>query len=315
MNLTKPLTSITFDMTINQVWTEKYRPQNITDLLLNDQEKTYFEGLTDIPNNLLFIGHPGVGKSTLAKILAKKFSPNSYLYINASEQGSIDTVRNLINDFISVSSFDGNGKTIILDEADGVSMAAQQALRSIMEEYLDHVKFILTANYKNKLIEALRSRCQEFSLSCSEKHVLQRIVYILKNEQITVQKEDLGDIKSIVKNYFPDVRKTINELQRCCSGAIFVKPKIESGVFAKRIKNMLKQKQDVFEIRQVVVDSSQEFNNDFHSLMKDMFHLYVRDKEVVCSILISEYMYRHSFVLDPEINFCSLLFNLSQKIK
>lgn len=302
-------------MQINQVWTEKYRPQEISDLLLNENDKNFFNGLTHIPNNLLFIGHPGVGKSTLAKILSKKFTPNSYLYINASEQGSIDTVRNLINDFISVSSFDGKGKTIILDEADGVSMAAQQALRGIMEEYLDHVKFILTANYKNKLIEALRSRCQEFSLSCSEKQVLQRIVYILKAEQISVQKENLDDIKSIVKNYFPDIRKTINELQKCCITGSFLKPVVESGIFAKKIKNMLKEKKDIFEIRQVVVDDSQEFNNDFHSLMKDLFHLFVRDKDVVCSILISEYMYRHSFVLDPEINFCSLLFNLSQKIK
>ena len=154
-------------MQINQVWTEKYRPINIEDVILSEEEKNFFTSLKEIPNNLLLVGNPGIGKSTVAKILAKKFAPHSYMYINASEQGNIDTVRTLISEFISVSSIDGNGKVVILDEADGVSLVAQQALRSIMEEYLDSVKFILTANYRNKLIEALRSRCQEFSFTCS----------------------------------------------------------------------------------------------------------------------------------------------------
>lgn len=302
-------------MQINQVWTEKYRPQTIQDLLLNEQEKTFFESLKDIPNNLLFMGNPGTGKTTLAKILAKKFSPNSYLYINASEQGNIDTVRNLIQDFISVSSIDGNQKIIILDESDGVSLVAQQALRSIMEEYLDHVKFILTANYKNKLIEALRSRCQEFTFSCSEKQLLQRIVNILKTEQITVAKENLEDVKNLIKTYFPDIRKVINELQKCCSTGTFVKQKTENSIFSNRIKNMLKEKKDVFEIRQFVLDNNQLFGNDFHGLMRELFHLFVRDRDVISTILISEHMYKSSFVLDQEVNFSSLLFNLSQKIK
>jgi DNA replicative helicase MCM subunit Mcm2 (Cdc46/Mcm family) len=103
-------------MTINQVWTEKYRPQNIEDVILNDKEKEYFSSLKEVPNNLLLVGSPGIGKSTISKILAKKFSPNSYMYINASEQGNIDTVRNLISEFISVMSIDGNQKIVILDE-------------------------------------------------------------------------------------------------------------------------------------------------------------------------------------------------------
>lgn len=301
-------------MQLSQVWTEKYKPSKTQDLLLTQQDKSYFDSLKDIPNNLLFVGNPGVGKSTLAKILAKQFSPNSYLFINASEQGSIDTVRNLISDFISVCTIDGSQKTVILDECDGISFAAQQALRGIMEEYLDSVKFILTANYKNKLIEALRSRCQEFSLSCTEKQVLQRIVYILKSEEISVPKENVEDVKTLVKEYFPDIRKTINELQKCCLSGTFVKPKRNEDSFARRIKGMLKDKKDVFEIRQFVVDNTDQFNNDYHSLMKDLFHLYVRDKQAAACILTSEYMYRHSSVLDAEINFCSLLFNLSQKI-
>lgn len=301
-------------MTINQVWTEKYRPINIEDVILSEEEKNFFTSLKEIPNNLLLVGNPGIGKSTVAKILAKKFAPHSYMYINASEQGNIDTVRTLISEFISVSSIDGNGKVVILDEADGVSLAAQQALRSVMEEYLDSVKFILTANYRNKLIEALRSRCQEFSFTCSEKMVLTRIIQIIKSEKIVVPKESIENIKILVKDFFPDIRKTINELQRCCVSGTFTYNKRNSNDFAREIKENLKEGKDVFEIRQKVVDNTNKFGNDYHSLMKDLFHLYVRECNSIASILISEYMYRHSFVMDPEINFSALLFNLKSKI-
>lgn len=301
-------------MTINQVWTEKYRPINIEDVILSEEEKNFFTSLKEIPNNLLLVGNPGIGKSTVAKILAKKFAPHSYMYINASEQGNIDTVRTLISEFISVSSIDGNGKVVILDEADGVSLAAQQALRSVMEEYLDSVKFILTANYRNKLIEALRSRCQEFSFTCSEKMVLTRIIQIIKSEKIVVPKESIENIKTLVKDFFPDIRKTINELQRCCVSGTFTYNKRNSNDFAREIKENLKEGKDVFEIRQKVVENTDKFGNDYHSLMKDLFHLYVRECNSIASILISEYMYRHSFVMDPEINFSALLFNLKSKI-
>lgn len=301
-------------MTINQVWTEKYRPINIEDVILSEEEKNFFTSLKEIPNNLLLVGNPGIGKSTVAKILAKKFAPHSYMYINASEQGNIDTVRTLISEFISVSSIDGNGKVVILDEADGVSLAAQQALRSVMEEYLDSVKFILTANYRNKLIEALRSRCQEFSFTCSEKMVLTRIIQIIKSEKIIVPKESIENIKTLVKDFFPDIRKTINELQRCCVSGTFTYNKRNSNDFAREIKENLKEGKDVFEIRQKIVDNTDKFGNDYHSLMKDLFHLYVRECNSIASILISEYMYRHSFVMDPEINFSALLFNLKSKI-
>lgn len=299
-------------MRFNQVWTEKYRPQNIEDAILNEEEKTILSSFTEIPNNLLFIGSPGIGKSTIAKILAKKFAPNSYLYISASEEGNIDTVRNVISDFISVSSIDGNQKIVILDEADGVSLVAQQALRSVMEEYLDSVKFILTANYRNKLIEPIRSRCQEFVFSCSEKQVLQRIIFILKSEKIEISKDQIENIKSLMRDFYPDVRKTINELQKSCSSGSFLYTKNNRSGFAKQVKECLKSGEDIFSIRQKVIDNTDKFSNDYNALMKDLFHLYVLDKNQVALLLISEYMYRHTFVLDPEINFTALLLNLKK---
>jgi len=300
-------------MNLSSVWVEKYRPKSIAEVLLQENVKQQFESFKEVPNNLLLIGSPGIGKSTVAKILAKTLAPYSYLYINASEQGNIETVRTLISDFISVQSIDGNQKIVILDEADGVSLVAQQALRSIMEEYLDSVKFILTANYKNKIIEALRSRCQEFMFTCSEKQILVRIVEILKKEKITVDKNQVSNLKNLLKKYFPDIRKTINEVQKCCSTGSFEFQE-ETNDFVTDLQKEISDKTNVFTIRTMVLDNSDKFGNDFHSLMKQLFDVYVKEKNVVASLLISEYMYRHAFVLDAEVNFSALLFQLNQKL-
>lgn len=301
-------------MHISQVWTEKYRPQTIEEVILNEEEKKYFTSLTEIPTNLLLVGSPGIGKSTVAKILAKKFSPYSYLYINASEQGNIDTVRNLISDFIAVVSIDGNQKVVILDEADGISLVAQQALRSVIEEYLNSVKFILTANYRNKLIEALRSRCSEFTFTCSEKQVAQRVVFIMRQENIPVDKSNIENVKAFVRDHYPDIRKTINELQKACASGTFVYHKSNQGGLAKEIKEDLKAGADVFKIRETVISNTEKFGNDYHSLMKDLFSLYVKESNTIACILISEHMYRHAFIIDAEVNFAALLFNLKQKL-
>lgn len=301
-------------MTINQVWTMKYSPKTIEDVLLNEEDKNFFLNLKEIPNNLLFTGSPGTGKSSMAKILADKFSPHSYMIINASEQGTIDVLREKIQGYIEIASIDGNPKVVILNEVDGASTVFQQALRVTLEEYLDQVKFILTGNYRSKIIEAIRSRCQEFTFTVTEKEILERVVTILKSEGIKVEKEQILNIRLLVKTYFPDIRKTINELQRNCSTGSFVyKIKTDTGV-AESVKTKLKAKEDAFEIRKFVISNSDKFGNDYHQLMKSLFDLYVKECNTVAVLLIADYMYKHAFVADTEINFSALLFNLSQKI-
>jgi DNA polymerase III delta prime subunit len=297
----------------NRVWTEKYRPQNIETMILNEENKSYFSSLTNIPNNLLFIGRPGCGKTTLAKILAKKFSPNSYIYINASDENGIDIVRNKISDFISTMSIDGNQKIVILDECDGLTHAAQNALRGVIEEYLDDVKFILTGNYKHKLIEALISRCQTFEFSVDLKSITRRIVEIIKAEGITFS-ADTGNhvLLSLIKKYFPDIRKTINEIQKNCVDGKFVYKVKEENEVAQEIYKFVKAKTDAFKIREYVISKESEFNNDYHFLMRNLFDEFIKECNVAAVLLISDYMYKDALVSDKEVNFSALIFNLTK---
>lgn len=295
----------------NDVWTLKYAPTSIEDIILSDKNKAHFTGLTDIPNNYLFLGKTGIGKSTLAKLLVKKFAPNSYLYINASDENGIDTVRNKINGFISTVSFDGKQKVIILDECDGLSFAAQQALRPIMEEYLADVKFILTGNYKNKLIEALHSRCEAFDFDVDKALVNKRIGFILKSEGIDFKDEAVRKgIGALIKQYFPDIRKVINELQKACSTGKFVFAEKQENVVAKAVFDKIKAKESPFAIREYTITNEGEFNNDYHFLMRELFDLYVKCGNSAALLTVTEYMYRDAFVMDKEVNFSALIFNL-----
>lgn len=295
----------------NKVWVEKYRPQTLDEVLLNATNKEYFLSLTDIKNNLLFLGRSGLGKSAVAKLLANKFAPNTTLYINASEKNGIDTVRNEISDFISVQSFDGNQKIVILDEVDGFSKAGQDALRAMMEEYLEDVKFILTGNYSHKVTDALKSRCETFEFTTDLKSIMLRVVHILKSENIKLTEDQKPHVSALVKRYFPDIRKTINELQKCCITGSFTF-KNETTEFISELWKKLSEKQDPFVIRKYVIDSSAAFNNDYHHIMRQLFDKYIEVSNSKALILIADHMEKDSRVKDVEVNFSALLFNLNQ---
>lgn len=295
------------------VWVLKYAPQTIDSVILSEDNRKYFSALTDIKNNLLFLGKTGIGKSTLAKILARKFSPNSYIFINASEESGIDVVRNKISKFVETVSFDGNQKIVILDECDGLSPNAQQALRGIMEEYLADVKFILTGNYKNKLIEAIISRCESFEFAVDKKAVSKLIATILSKEGIDFSgPEVLDGLKELLRKHFPDIRKIINELQKCCATKKFVAPAKNQNGVAQTVFEKLQAKEDTFKIREFVIAHETDFNNDYHFLMRELFDFYVIKCNSSALLLVTEYMYRDATVMDKEVNFSALLFNLSK---
>ena len=302
----------TSEQLLSNVWTLKYAPTTIDDLLLSEENRQFFSSLTGLNNNLLFLGNSGGGKTALAKLLAKKFSPNSYIYINASEENGIDVVRNKIINFISIQSFDGNSKVIILDEVCGSSTSFQQALRGVMEEYLEDVKFILTGNFKHKIIEAIHSRCQDFSFIPPIKDVFARMIYILKQEKITILEEDKKALAVLLKSHFPDIRKTINELQKCCVTGKFIPNIKKEETVSATIVEKLKTKVSVWEIRKWVLAHEQDFNNDYHFLMRKLFDHYVNENDAGKVLLIVDAMYKHGIVADTEVNFTGLLINLSK---
>ena len=155
------------DYNFNSLWVEKYRPKTLEDFICTEANKDIiasFKNKEEIPN-LLFTGTPGLGKTTLAKIIVNDILGCQYLYINASDENGIDTIRTKVTSFAQTKSIDGKIKVIILDEADGLSIDAQRVLRNTMEEFARITRFILTANYKYRVIPALQSRCQSLELT------------------------------------------------------------------------------------------------------------------------------------------------------
>ena len=167
----------------DKIWVEKYRPAKLNDLILDDKSLrivSQFKG--EIPN-LLFVGSPGTGKTTLARIIVNDILGCNYLYINASDESGIDTIRHNITNFAQTKSFDGGVKVVVLDEADGLTSQAQAALRNTMETYAKYCRFILTANYKHKIIPALQSRCQSLDLKPVIDQAVKRCYNILQQEK------------------------------------------------------------------------------------------------------------------------------------
>ena len=194
-------------------WIEKYRPSTLSSIALSDENRKIINKFYDdkeIPN-LLFVGNAGIGKTSLAKILVNEALQCQYLYINASDENGIDTIRTKVTSFSMVKSIDGNIKVIILDEVDGLSLDAQRALRNTMEEYSQFTRFILTANYKHKVIPPLQSRCQSLDLVPPLDAFVDRCYNVLQSEEVSA---DLKEVEKFVKGFYPDLRKAINELQK-----------------------------------------------------------------------------------------------------
>lgn len=201
------------------IWTEKYRPQNLDDCILPDSVKSQMRGFIEsgeIPH-LILAGSAGTGKTTLARCLSNEIGAD-LMYINASNENGVETIRNKVTQFASTVSLDGNLKIILLDEADGLGFAAQGILRATQEEFHKSTRFILTCNFKNKLIEPLHSRAVviDYRIDGKDKPNLmasffKRVCTILERESVHYDKKAVA---ALVQKYFPDFRKTINELQR-----------------------------------------------------------------------------------------------------
>jgi len=298
----------------NFLWTEKYRPKDISNTILPDDLKSTFDDFikNGIPN-LLLSGGPGVGKTTTAKAMLDQVGSN-YMVINGSMNGGIDTLRNDIKSYASTVSLNGKRKFVILDEADYLNpQSTQPALRNFMEEYSKNCGFILTANYKNRIIEPLHSRCSviEFIIHKENKPVLankflKRVQDILKEENIEYDKKAVVEL--IIK-HFPDWRRIINELQRYSTSG-----KIDAGILTQMSDgsfNTLIQALKKKEFNQMRKWVAENLDNDPTTIYRKLYDsCNTNMKETSIPILvttIADYQYKSAFVADQEINLVACL--------
>ena len=292
------------------LWCEQYRPRKIEDCILPDNIKsvlTKFVEQGKIPN-LLLSGPPGIGKTTVAKALCEEIGADYYV-INGSDEGRfLDTVRNQAKNFASTVSLTGGAKVIIIDEADNTTNDVQLLLRANIEEFSSNCRFIFTCNYKNKIIEPLHSRCSVvvFSISGKEKQQLaaqffKRIQDILAEQRVEAEPKVLV---ALVQKYFPDFRRTLNELQRYSSIG-----KIDTGVLAAISDTKLDDlmgyidKKEFTNMKKWVV---QNLDNEPTQIMRkiyDNLYTYLKPASIPEAVLIiGDYQYKAAFVADQEVN-------------
>lgn len=300
---------------IKGLWCERYRPQKLEDLILSDKTRSILnEYKNEIPN-LLFTGTPGTGKTSCAKIIVNDILKCSYLYINASDESGIDTIRTKVVGFSQTKSFDGKIKVVILDEADQLSASAQAALRNTMESYAKYTRFILTANYKHKIIPAIQSRCQALDIKPTIEESVKRCYTILKKEGIEVIESQKKKFIELVKANFPDLRKCINELQKLSiNGSLNIANITVDSELLKAI-HMSINTRDVLTLRRKLIESEDRFYGDYDNLLKDYLN-YVYEQQIdektkkEMIAIIADHLYKSVFVLDKEINAFACWINL-----
>ena len=289
------------------LWVEKYRPQRVADTILPDGLKNTFQRLVETGElpNMLFTGTAGLGKTTVAKALCNELDLD-YIIINGSEEGNIDTLRGKIKQFASSVSLQGGYKVVILDEADYLNpQSTQPALRGFIEEFANNCRFILTCNFKNRIIEPLHSRCGVYEFNTSKKDMIalceqfmSRAEYILDQEKVeNIVKPDLADM---IMKYAPDWRRVLNEMQRASVGGTFTS--------VKKIDNFddlfthLKGK-DFKKMRSWVVNNiDTDASAIFRSIYDRMYDKLNPQSIPQMVLILADYQYKNAFVADHELN-------------
>lgn len=295
---------------MERLWVEKYRPKKIKGIVGNEVLKTKFQKFIDdgeIPNILLY-GSAGTGKTTISKILLKSLDCE-YLYVDGSNDTGVNVMREKIGTFCGSVGF-ASLKIVFIDEADYLSLASQACLRRLIEDSSDTTRFIFACNYPEKFIDAVLSRFQMFEVKPPKiEDLIERAYLILRKENITEYNDD--DVQDLVKNCYPDLRKMIHTLQMNCIGS-----KLDlsvGGVFSETYKSelikMLKNKCSFESIRQFVNDQSGIDYEIMYKILYDSIDEYVTNssKRLQIRLYIGDYLYRHSIILDKEINFMCLI--------
>ena len=297
-------------------WTEIYRPQTIDECILTKDLKKKLKNFAKNPEtmpNLLLAGKSGVGKTTSAKALMNEINAD-YIIINASKDRNIDTLRTKMADFASVVSFSGGRKFIILDESDYLNaQSTQPALRNFIEEYATNCGFILTCNFENKLLEAVRGRCSKIDFTIPKSaykemisDAYKRFSEILTKENVTFDKNAL--IQHIV-NFYPDLRKALNELQSYSN----INNTIDTGILAissgKEIDNLIEilKNKNFTEMRKWVAENDLDMTFLVETLYRKGAKAFGNEKLPYLILHLANYDYKNSFVTNREVNIVALL--------
>ena len=295
---------------------EKYRPTNIDNYVGNENIKSTIKDYisqNDI-QNLLFYGPAGTGKTTLAKLIAKNIDCD-LLYINASDERGIETIRDKVSGFASTMSFKSL-KIVILDEADFLTIMAQASLRNVIETFSRSTRFILTCNYLERIIDPLQSRCQTLKIVPPNKlDIINHLMKVTNKESI---KHSVSDLETIVNNNYPDVRKMLNTIQvSTVNNTIKLDETtlVESNYMDKVLTELNKKKPNWRTIRQIIADSNVSDFEGFYRYLYDKSNEYAPGKEGMIAYYINEYSYQSNFRIDKEVNCMALMSKIIETIK
>jgi len=293
------------------LWVEKYRSSNLDSYVGNENiKKTIQQYLNqnDI-QNFIFYGPAGTGKTTLAKLIVNNLDCD-YLYINASDERGIETIRDKVQGFASVASFKSL-KVVILDEADFLTIQAQASLRNIIETYSRTTRFILTCNYVERIIDPLQSRCQVLKIiPPSKQEIAKHVAGVLEQEEVSYT---MDDIKTLVSQFYPDVRKMLNTAQLSNQeGELNIdKSVIVSNSYTTQVvKELSKSKPSFNEIRQIIANANVQDFEELYRFLYDNASAYAAGSEGMVAIYVNEYSYQSNFRIDKEINCMALIARL-----
>mgnify|MGYP003112454948 FL=1 len=302
----------------HSLWVERYRPTKLENYIGNEHLKSKVDVYLksgDMPHLLLF-GRAGTGKTTLAKMLVNSIDCD-YLYINASDENSVDTVRNKVRNFASTIGFK-DSKIIILDECDYITPNAQAALRNLMETFSKHCRFILTCNFVERIIDPIQSRCQSFQIvPPSKKEVAVHLNNILKEEEVACK---MDDVVNLVNAGYPDIRRVINSAQRQVVDGLLVidEQALMENDYKLTLIEILKNdnKKDAFKkIRKLLADSKVTDFSDGFRLLYDTLDDWASGHTAEVILILAEGQRDDIVVVDKEINFMATMVKLLTIIK
>lgn len=303
---------------MKELWVDKYAPKTLDEYVLNPELKDYFKAMVakNAPQNCLFAGVQGSGKTTLAKILAKELNAET-LFVKCATDGTLDVLRTKISEFCNAMSIEGRPKVVILDELDSASSSGvnnfQLALRTLIEGAQSDTRFLCTCNVSAKIVPAVLSRCPLIPLKFDKRDLLQRVKFILDSEQVKYTRDGLKAFIEEAFKFYPDCRRIVNYLQFCCgTGELVVKLSqiADSGKdeFLKELFGKIKTEKDLLDVRRFYL-ANKEKVSDFVAFGSDVFN-YAVDNGIVSeegTLALADRLYELNVVIDKEVGLFAMV--------